>query len=345
MTSTKGKSFFAKVVKGCTPKTTFDALATSMGRITLRLTKKGIFIREFDTDDIRFSHILWNVSWPRERFALYRCVKEYVVTLNAKHLQRMLRNVKKKDSLSFFISKNDETQLGITIQPTGAQSDGPAARSETVYLSTQHVDPEDVPMPDLPEIYIDEKGNKRQAYGFPTVIGATDFQKIKKMVGAVKTLNVKIQRSNYISFFAGDATVMSSTLIFGELSMHPEQDDNVDLSSDKEESNVERFPSGEKDENKDFLTDEESDENEDDSADEELKSDGFPGLYEKGFATSLFASLVKLPGLAEQMEFYAPKLEQFPLKGNIHASSGLGEITVFVKDQKQIALDDQKKAH
>ena len=258
----------------------------------------------------------------------------------------MLRNVKKKDSLSFFISNNDETQLGITIQPTGAQSDGPAARSETVYLSTQHVNPEDAPMPDLPEIYIDEKGNERQAYGFPTVIGATDFQKIKKMSGAVKTLNVKIQRSNYISFFAGDATVMSSTLTFGELSMHP--DDNVDL-SDEEESDVERFSGGEKDENKDFLI-EESDENKDDFGEdnEELKLDGekeVSGLYEKCFAMSLFASLVKLPGLAAQMEFYAPKLEQFPLKVNMHASSGLGEITVFVKDQKQIALDDQKKAH
>ena len=180
MTSTKGKSFFAKVSKGYIPKTTFNALAISMSRITLRLTKKGIFIREFDTDDIRFSHILWNVSWPRERFMLYRCVKEYVVTLNAKHLQRMLRNVKKKDSLSFFISNTDETQLGITIQPAGAQSDGPAARSETVYLNTQHVNPEDAPMPDLPEIYIDEKGNERQAYDCPMVIGATDFKRLKR---------------------------------------------------------------------------------------------------------------------------------------------------------------------
>ena len=338
MTSTKGNSFFAKATKGYIPRTTFDALATCMSRITLRLTKQGIFIREFDTDDIRFSHILWDVSWPRERFALYRCVKEYVVTLNAKHLQRMLRNVKKKDTLSFFISNNDETQLGITIQPTGAQSDGPAARSETVYLSTHALrDSEDAPMPDLPEIYIDEKGNERQAYGFPMVIGATDFQKIKKMAGAAKTLNVKIQRSNYISFFAGDGTIMSSTLAFGELSMHPDDTLWGDLLSDKEEFNVER---------ENCSGDEESDKNKDDSADEELKSGGekaFPGLYEKDFAMSLFAPLVKLPGLTAKMEFYSPTLEQFPLKVNMHASSGLGEITVFVKDQKQIALDDQKK--
>ena len=324
MTNTEGNLFFAKVAKGYIPKTTFDVLATSMSRITLRLTKEGIFIREFDTDDIRFSHILWDVSWPRERFEVYRCVKDYVVTLNAKHLQRMLRNVKKKDSLSFFISNNDETQLGITIQPIGTQSGGPAARSETVYLNIHAL--RDAPIPDLPEIYIDEKGSECQAYGFPMVIGTTDFQKIKKMTGAVKTLNVKIQRSNYISFFTGDVAVMSSILAFGELSMHP--DDNADLL--------------------DFWTDEECSDK-DDSSDEKLKTDGernaHPGLYEKSFAMSLFAPLVKLPGLAAQMAFYAPKLEQFPLKINIHASSGLGEITVFVKDQKQIALDDQKKAH
>ena len=314
----KNNSFFAKVTKGFIPKTTFDALAISMSRITLRLTKKGIFIREFDTDDIRFSHILWGVSWPRERFAMYRCVKEYVLTLNAKHLQRMLRNVKKKDSLSFFISNNDESQLGIIIQPASAQSDGSAAKSETVYLSAQHVNPDDAPMPDLPEIYIDEKGNERQAYGFPMVISATDFLKIKKMSGAVKTLNVKIQRSNYISFFTGDAAVMSSILAFGELTIQP--DDNADLL--------------------DFWTDEECSDN-DDSTDGERNA--YPELYEKSFAMSLFAPLVKLPGLAAQMEFYAPKQEQFPLKVKMHASSGLGEITVFVKDQNQIALDDQKK--
>ena len=163
------------------------------------------------------------------------------------------------------------------------------------------------------------------------------------MSRAVKTLNVKIQRSNYISFFAGDVTVMSSTLTFGELSMHPEQGDNINLSPNANTESVKRA-AGEGNENKDFLTDEESSD-ENDSADEELKTKHrvFPGLYEKGFAMSLFVPLVKLPGLTAQMEFYAPKLEQFPLKVNMHASSGLGEITVFVKDQKQIALDDQKK--
>ena len=353
MASTRGKTFFAKVAKGYIPKTTFDALATSMSRITLRLTKRGIFIREFDADELRFSHILWDVSWPRKMCSLYRCVKEYVVTLNAKHLQKMLRNVKKKDSLTFFIRKNDESQIGITIQPTGAQSDGPAARSETVYLSIQHVDKPRVPMVDLPENYVDADGNEKAAYGFPMVIGATDFQKIKKMSGAAKALNVKIQGGNYISFYAGDATVMSSRLTFGEMTMHPESDNEEDLPSDEETDDEDpEDDTGVESENSEFLTDEETgsdfeDEDSQDavyySEDEEIDEE-FPSIYEGTFAMSLFVPLVKLPGLTLQMEFYAPKVDQFPLKVSMHASSGLGDITVFVKDAKQIALDEQNKS-
>jgi len=343
MSSTKGNTFYAKAAKGYIPKTTFDALATSMSRITLRLTKKGIFIREADCEDIRWAHILWDVSWPRKRFALYRCVKEAVVTLNAKHLQKMLRNVKKKDSLTFFIRKSDETKLGIAIQPSGAQSDGPAARSETVFLSIQHVESY---LPNLPEVYEDEDKIERPVYGFPMVIGATDFQKIKKMSGSVNTLIVKIQKSNYIAFHAGDSNVMSSHLTFGELTTKPEaelEDDELE-SSDSSEKKPEETEESEENYSNDEES-EESEENEEEfSEDEETDDDEeYPDIYEKEFTMSLFVPLVKLPGLTTQMEFYAPKMDAFPLKISMNATSGLGDITVFVKDQKQIALDEEKK--
>lgn len=335
--TTKGCSFFAKVAKGFIPKTAFDALATSMSRITLRLTKKGIFIRECDTEDIRYSRILWDIQWPRSRFSLYRCTKEHIVTLNAKHLQKQLRNVKKKDALTFFVKKNDESQIGITIQPAGTQSDGPAARTETVYISIQHVESDISLMPDLPNTYVDDTGAERSAYSYPMIIGSTDFQKVKKMSG---DLTVKMQKGNYISFYAGDSTVMSAHLEFGELTMDPEPDDeeNVEYIGNDEDAN-------EDDGKVEYSTDEESNEEEGDySTDEESgEEENYPEVYEKIFTMSLFAPLIKLPGLTTQMEFYAPKIEPFPLKVSMHAASGLGDITVFIKDKKQIDFDEQKK--
>jgi len=306
--------FYAKVTKGFIPKTTFDALATSMSRITLRLTKTGIYTRQTDTDDIRYSRILWDVEWKRENFSQYSCKKEFNITLNSKHIQRMLRSVKKKESVAFFISEDDENCIKITIQPTGAQHDGPAKRSETVSLSIHHVNNENLAIPHLPDIWKDDDNVERNAYGFPMVIGANDFQKIKKMSTTAKTINLTIQKNNYISFYAGDSMVLSSNLTFGELLNNPDLDD------EDSENDVE------------IIND-----------DENITK--YPYVYNQAFTMSLFIPLIKLPGLTQQMEFYSPKVDGFPLKVRMKDSAGLGVITVFVKDQNQITLEEQSRTH
>lgn len=145
----------------------------------------------------------------------YRCKKEYHVTLNSKHLITMLKNVKKKDSLIFFIREN---KLCITIQPSNDLSKG----KETVELSIQHNDESILPL--LPEVFID-KGKEKEVYGYPTTIKSADLQKIKKMLSTSRTVKVKIQGSNYISFFAGDESVMSSQISFGELDDSSSEDE------------------------------------------------------------------------------------------------------------------------
>lgn len=328
-----GKLFFAEVTKGYIPKTTFDALATSLSRITLRLSKKGMFIRDSDDcENVCWAHVLWDVSWVRKKFKVFNCTEQMTVTLNAKHLQKMLRNVKKKDSLTFFIRKSDRNQLGIVIQPAGSQTGGPASRSETVYLSIQHIE---ATLPLLPEMYIDETGIERKVYGNPMIIGATDFQKIKKMAGSVTTLVVKMQKSNYISFHAGDENVMSSHLNFGQLTMKPE-DDTVSESEDDENSSnngSEESDSEESPKQQDIY----------EVADSESETSEYPNMYEKTFTMSLFVPLIKLPGLTHQMEFYAPRNDKFPLKVSMSATSGLGEISVFIKDLDQINLNEDKR--
>ena len=294
--------FYAKVLKGFIPKTTFDALAASMNRITLRLTKTGIFIRQTDADDIRYSKILWDVTWNRENFSKYKCLKEFNITLNSKHIQRMLKSVKKKESVAFFITENDQQHINITIQPTGSQQDGPSERAETVSLSIHNVSDENLLIPDLPDIYPDN-GVERKAYGYPIVIGASDFQKIKKMATTSKTIHIKIQKSNYISFYAGDSMVLSSKLEFGKL----------------------------------LKTFDDEDENDDN---QETDQRDYPCVYEQDFTMQLFLALIKLPGLTFQMEFYSPKFQGFPLKVKMKDSAGLGSITVFIKDHDQINIED-----
>lgn len=338
---TRGKVFYARVSKGFTPKVTFDALATNITRIIIRFTKAGIFIRVCDREDVEKSHTMWDISWPRKRFMPYRCVQELNVSLNVKHLQKLLRNVKKKDALIFYINKNDLTTLYITIQPTTPQSGGYIAQAETVHLSIQLVKDENMVIPLLPDTY-EEEGEVYETYGNPMVIYATDFQKIKKMNSVCKnTITVTMQKDNYISFNVGSGNIMGSGIEFGELTSNPENEE--ECSSSQENSDGEEDYSVDEESSEEEIISEEDYSIDEESEEEYNEEDLFPFLYKKEFNMPLFSPLVKLPSLCAQMEFYSPTIENFPLKVSLSASSGLGDISVYVRDKEQIAAIEKLK--
>lgn len=314
--SKKDCVFYAKVVKGYIPKVSFDAIATNIGRIPINVTANGMIIRVADRDEAKSAHSMWDIEWERKQFTFFKCSESMSFTLNAKHLQKMLKNVKKKDLLIFFIKREEKNRsmMGISIQPTGSQGDH-AAKMETIYISINHVD---IILPMLPD---------KDAYSHPMVVGSTDFQKIKKMSGVSKTtINVVMQKSNYIAFKSGDKKVLTNELEYGELSMNPD-DNSGSNSSEDEESNSSK--------------ESDSESNSDDSEDYLLK---YPSIYNQDFDMNLFAPLIKLPGLCTQMEFYVPLMNNFPLKISMSASSGLGRITYYIKDKRQIgAIETQKK--
>jgi hypothetical protein len=338
MESVEEKIFIAKVTKGYIPKVAFDALSTNMQKIPLQLTKKGIYIRVGDKEPepILKSHVMWDMTWSRNKFVEYKCKKRGTISLNGKHLHKLLKTVKKKDSLTFFINKSNLDQLFITIQPAGTGT-GAVRKSETVVASIQWVDNI---VREIPGKYIDEKNITKEAYGDPMVIASTDFQKIKKLTSICKTsITIIIQKSNYISFRVSQDKTMGNILEYGELSMYDEDSSDSSDSNDSQDSKDE----SEESECSEKNTEESSEsENKNKPAPAEIKnSDPFskyPEIYKKEFDAELFSSLVKLPGLCTQMEFYAPKVAHFPLKMTMTASSGLTEISVFIKDKEQVAL-------
>jgi len=369
MTSFKGKTFFAKAKKGYIPKTAFDALSTNLSKITMRLTKKGMFATVADSDIVKYAHTLWNIEWPRKNFDIYRCTKEVTVTFNVKQLREMLRNVKKKDSMTFYIEKNTaknpkaQNTLLILIQPEGARSGGPARKAETIRVNICYVVNAEIPW--IQETYFDENNIEKSAYHHPMIIEATDFQKIKKLLRRA-TLLLELQKSNYISFDAGDPDILSAKQEYGEKTLEPESsgdeenNDDEEYEQDRDSEEAEGIEEDEEDED-----DEEEDEEEDEEDEEEgenVNAEGeysiddesnneeyeeYPDMYIREFKMSLFSPFIKLPGLTTKLEFWAPKFDQYPLKISMSCTSGsyyLGDITIFVKDLRQIALDDEQKS-
>ena len=290
--------FYAKIAKGYIPKVFFDAISTNIQKVPIILSPDGMIIRVADNrDSVPDAHSLWDTTWEDRGFAQYKCDEIGTISINTKHLRDMLKNIKQKDSITFFIKKNAKNQIGIIIQSVSPQTEDSIIQSETVSLSIQWE--KNYIAPDLPNKYKDESNTLNDAYGKPMKIPSTSFQKIKKMTRVCKTVvSVKIQGSNYASFSVGDSSVMGCFLEFGELEGISEKD------TDLEDCN---------------------------------------SIYEKDFDISLFGPLVKLPGMCQQMEFYAPKVNNYPLKVIVRAKSGLCDVTVFIKDKEQIAYTEEAK--
>lgn len=145
---------------------------------------------------------LINVDLQMENFDVYQCKKETTIAVNLKHLQKLLKNIKKKDSISLFITEKISNKLGIRIVPVMVNKK--SERAETSYISIRKVT--------YPSIAVPE------GYYYPKVIPSTEYQKMCKKMGVVpeKVITITIQENNYVSFLCDGGDIISSEIEFGE---------------------------------------------------------------------------------------------------------------------------------
>lgn len=316
--SIKESVFWAEAAKGHVIKVLFDALA-SIPRGSFNLRKEGIFFRNSD----EHNGILFDIVLERENFRAYKCLDEKTISINLKHLQKLLRNVKKKDSVTLFIEKSAPTLLQLKVKPEGTgASKKTSSRSETNKIIFQE------------ELNYDPLGLPEGGYEYPMVIEATDFQKIKRLISLGKIINVKMQKNNYLTFYSDAGNIYASALEYGEIlateDVEPGDDAVKPLSSYiSKEEDVMVWYSDENDEPVEL-------DGTETLQDSIVQTEG--GFYEAPFHTSFFNMLVKLPGLGTQMQFYAPRIPQFPLRIKMHAGT-LGPVQVYIKDAKQLAFE------
>lgn len=210
--SKKDNIFYAEAIKGYTFKVTIDSLSIAMQRAVFNITKDGFYCRAADEPE----QILYDIDFPRENFIPFICTKHISFSINLKHLQKMVRNVKKKDSIIIFINKNEPDRLYISIKPSSISS-GHNFRIETLYVTILPRTENDDLMLALPEMYIDDEGNEINVYGYPKTIVASEFQKMKKMTALERYVKIRIQGENYISFCSDNGKLYGSHLEFGEI--------------------------------------------------------------------------------------------------------------------------------
>lgn len=333
--SHKDKLFFFEASKGYIFKVLIDVMSTPIPRGSFHLGPEGMIIREKDSAKT----IMIDYQIPRSDFKTFKCKRKLMVSFNMKHVKGLLKNVKKKDSIEMFVDVNKPTLLGMRCK---IESSGKNARKETIHVACQVS--YDNELEELPD----------GGYKYPMVIGCTEFQKIKRLIGIGKTIVVKIQRSNYISFSSDAGEVFDSEIEFGELvESYDDDDDDIKskpkpfdvipvipaLSAIPEESQeahwIETYVDG--------VLIEEKDVEDTSAAEKKIMSETYPDFYQEEFSSITINTLIKLPGVSTQMQFYAPTIPQFPLIIKMNAcqqGATLGVVQVYIKTAKQIAFEE-----
>jgi hypothetical protein len=343
------KLFHMEVSKGYVLKVVFDTLAVTLSRCNITIDKTGFYINTADD----FHTILFDIDFPRKNFKDFSCKKKMTISVNLKHMQPLLKNVKKKDSIVMYIEEGSD-KLCINITPGGNKENPRFERNGIVFQT--------IPTPEKEEL-------PNGGYKHPMVIESNDFQKIKKLTSVGKQITVQIQDSNYISFDSDAGVVYTSALIFGTLK-DPSEYDDEDECDESDGTHVEGCKHICR-ECGDLITDcwcvctaSESGKDQDGNRTpgcgeymcnctcccetcEEYLCDCRCGKEEKHkiftakYSSSIFAKLIKIPSLSSHLQFYAPSIDHFPLLIEVNAGVGtmLGTIKIFIKDTTQISWE------
>ena len=145
---------YASIEKGYLDKVLVDILAAcGISRSTLMFSDTELRINDVDQQQA----ILFDGKFPRANFLNYKCVEPINVSFNTKHVQRLMKNVKKKDTITTFIANLAEGEtipqkLGLSIRPAGGNKDqqNSNARTETISVAIQVENDKEIIQP-LPE--------------------------------------------------------------------------------------------------------------------------------------------------------------------------------------------------
>jgi proliferating cell nuclear antigen len=152
--------------------------------------------------------ILIDLELYAENFSLYKFKfpKKIYIGLNQSHFYKMLKTIKKKDSLLFFIDNEKCTDLGIKIIPKENN------RVTTSYIKIQNIQHVDIDTPD--------------GYSNPSIVPSNEYQKMCKDMTNISTSILVASKKYSIKFSSNAGSIYSREVIFGETD--EEDSDNED---------------------------------------------------------------------------------------------------------------------
>lgn len=171
-----------------------ELLQNNLKNTSFEIDHKGIRLKMTDSN----KKILIDLELFAENFSLFKfkSSKKLYIGLNQGHFYKMLKTIKKKDSIVLFIEDEKTTDLGIQIIPKEKN------RITESFIKIQNIQHLDI---DVPE-----------GYSNPVIVPSSEYQKMcKDMANISNTISVTSRKYN-IKFSSNAGSVYSREVKFGE---------------------------------------------------------------------------------------------------------------------------------
>lgn len=185
--------FQCKTNEGHIIKTLAELLQNNIKSGCYEVTPEGISMRITDAN----KRILIDLTLDHENFVLFRARKHIHLGLNQSHFYKMLKSIKKKDSITLFIDEETPNDLGIEIVP-----------KEKNRVTTSHVK-----VQNIQNLHIDIPGG----YDRPILIPSNEFQKMIKDMNNIGTIIQVSSKNRQVRFKCDAESVYKREVLFGEV--------------------------------------------------------------------------------------------------------------------------------
>ena len=201
-----GRLFKAQTSEGYTIKVLADLLQNNIKTACLKVDSDAMKLSMFDSH----RRVCFSFELYAEQFQIYKFKppNSLFLGLNLGHFYKMIKSIKKKDSIVIFIDAENPTDLGIKVVPKENN------RVTTSYIKIQNIQNVDVQLP--------------TGYGNPIIVPSNEYQKMVKDMGAISTSVRVVARRYSIQFSCDAGRVYSREVSFGEFDVDSDSDEEDD---------------------------------------------------------------------------------------------------------------------
>jgi proliferating cell nuclear antigen PCNA len=194
--TTRIYNFKAKTVEAFILKSLSEVLQNILTDVCFTFDKDGIKL--ITIDNKKPPQLLVHLNMKGESFDEYYCPKPLSVAINLQHLYKMLKSIKKKDTIVLFINKNTPGLLGITT----IQADSGQPVTSNIKIQKLSIVETGIP--------------SAESYCHPVHIPTSTYQKMCKDMQTISNKIKIFARSNYLKFSCEVEGMYTREVPFGE---------------------------------------------------------------------------------------------------------------------------------